>query len=134
MKDLQGRILLHGLRVQAYQRLVQISILHEKKTVEIVYQGVAAHRGERLRERGKLCNCPSCVGWHALQRVNIENSKQKFPVKELRGLRSKFHIHLSVSDLYIHRISLPILAAGKYLDQFWEYINRSQTHECGNWD
>jgi len=25
-------------------------------------------------------------------------------------------------------------AAGKYVDRCWEYINRSQTHECGNWD
>ncbi len=25
-------------------------------------------------------------------------------------------------------------AAWKYVDQSWEYINRSQTHECGNWD
>jgi hypothetical protein len=25
-------------------------------------------------------------------------------------------------------------SAGKYVDQSWEYINRSQTHECGNWD
>ncbi len=25
-------------------------------------------------------------------------------------------------------------ATGKYVDRFWEYINRSQTHECGNWD
>ncbi len=25
-------------------------------------------------------------------------------------------------------------AAGKYVDRSWEYINRSQTHECGNWD
>ena len=24
-------------------------------------------------------------------------------------------------------------AAGKYVDQSWEYINRSQTHECRNW-
>ncbi len=24
--------------------------------------------------------------------------------------------------------------AGKYVDPFWEYINSSQTHECGNWD
>jgi hypothetical protein len=23
-------------------------------------------------------------------------------------------------------------AAGKYVDRSWEYINRSQTHECGN--
>jgi hypothetical protein len=25
-------------------------------------------------------------------------------------------------------------AAGIYVDRSWEYINRSQTHECGNWD
>ncbi len=25
-------------------------------------------------------------------------------------------------------------AAGKYVDWSWEYINRSQIHECGNWD
>jgi hypothetical protein len=25
-------------------------------------------------------------------------------------------------------------AAGKYVDQAWEYTNHSQTHECGNWD
>ncbi len=25
-------------------------------------------------------------------------------------------------------------AAGKYVDRSWEYINRSQTHKCGNWD
>ncbi len=25
-------------------------------------------------------------------------------------------------------------AAGKYVDVSWEFINPSQTHECGNWD
>ncbi len=25
-------------------------------------------------------------------------------------------------------------AAANYVDQSWEYINCSQTHECGNWD
>jgi hypothetical protein len=24
--------------------------------------------------------------------------------------------------------------AGKWVDRSWEYINRSQTQECGNWD
>jgi hypothetical protein len=24
--------------------------------------------------------------------------------------------------------------AAEYADQSWEYMNRSQTHECGNWD
>ncbi len=34
-----------------------------------------------------------------------ENSIYVFPEKELRGLSPNFHIHVSVSDLYIPRIS-----------------------------
>jgi hypothetical protein len=37
------------------------------------------------------------------------------------------YIHVSVSDLWS-----AYFAAGKYVDRSWEYINRSQTHECGN--
>ncbi len=46
-----------------------------------------------------------------LPRQNIENSKQIFPGKELRGPRPNFHIHVSVtvSDLFISTIGLPIL-------------------------
>ncbi len=44
-----------------------------------------------------------------LQADNIENSKQIFPEKELCGLRPNFHIHVSVSDLCIPTIGLPIL-------------------------
>ncbi len=36
-----------------------------------------------------------------------------------------------VSDLYIPRLSLPILLQENI---FWEYKNRSQTHEWENWD
>ncbi len=44
-----------------------------------------------------------------LQRTNAENSKQIFPEKELRGHSPNFHIQVSVSDLYIPMIDLPIL-------------------------
>jgi hypothetical protein len=44
-----------------------------------------------------------------LQRHNTQNSKQIFPEKELSGLSPNFHIHVSVSDLYIPMIGLPIL-------------------------
>jgi hypothetical protein len=40
---------------------------------------------------------------------NAENSKQIFPEKGLRGHNPNFHIHVSVSDLYIPTIDLPIL-------------------------
>jgi hypothetical protein len=43
-----------------------------------------------------------------LQRTNAENSKQIFPEEELRGHRPNFHVHVSVSDLYIPKIDLAI--------------------------
>jgi hypothetical protein len=46
---------------------------------------------------------------YSLQRTNTENSKQIFPEKELRGHSPNFHIHVSLSDLYIPRTDLPIL-------------------------
>jgi hypothetical protein len=39
----------------------------------------------------------------------LKNLKQIFPEKELRGHSPNFHIHVSVSDLYIPTIDLPIL-------------------------
>ncbi len=41
---------------------------------------------------------------------------------------STYH-HISVRDLYRSAYS----AAGKYVDRSWLNVNRSQTHECGNW-
>jgi hypothetical protein len=46
----------------------------------------------------------------------------------------KFHIHVSVSDLYSPTIDLPILQHEICVERSWEYLNRSQTHDCGNWD
>ncbi len=46
---------------------------------------------------------------YTLQRQNAENLKQIFPEKEYRGLKPNFHIHVSVSELYIPTKGLPIL-------------------------
>jgi hypothetical protein len=67
-----------------------------------------------------------------LQRHNTENLKQSFPEKEMRGLRPDFHIYVSVSDLY--SIDRSAYSGAGYVDRSWEYINRSQTHECEVWD
>jgi hypothetical protein len=45
----------------------------------------------------------------ALQRTNAKNWKQIFTEKEMRGHSPHFHINVSVSDLYIPTIDLPIL-------------------------
>jgi hypothetical protein len=44
-----------------------------------------------------------------LQRTNTENWKQIFPEKELCSYSPNFHIHMSVTDLFIPSIDLPIL-------------------------
>jgi hypothetical protein len=44
-----------------------------------------------------------------LQRHSTENLKQIFPEKELCGISPNFHIHVSVRDLYIPTMGLPIL-------------------------
>jgi hypothetical protein len=46
---------------------------------------------------------------YKLQRKNAENLKQIFPEKEYRGLSPNFHIHVSVSELYIPTMGLPFL-------------------------
>ncbi len=51
-----------------------------------------------------------CV--HTLQRNNTENSKQIFPEKELHGHSPNFRIHVSLNDLCIPTIGLPILLQG----------------------
>jgi hypothetical protein len=49
-----------------------------------------------------------------------ENSKQLFAEMKLRSLVLNSYIHISVSNLYIPRISL--FAAAELVDRSWEYV------------
>jgi hypothetical protein len=65
------------------------------------------------------------VWYFALQRGNTENSKQIFPEKEFCGLSPIFP-HSCVCERFIYSQDRFVYsAAGKYVDRFWEYINRS---------
>jgi hypothetical protein len=57
-----------------------------------------------------------------LQRQNTKISKQIFPEKEYRGLSPNFHIHASVSDLYISTIGLG-LGLGLYIEIAHRHMN-----------
>ncbi len=50
--------------------------------------------------------------WPTLHRQNAENLKQIFPEKEYRGLIPNFHIHVSVSELYIYSHDESACSAG----------------------
>jgi hypothetical protein len=67
--------------------------------------------------------------FRTLQRTNTKNSKQIFPEKELRGRSAYFHIHVSVSDLYVPTIGSAYSAAGNMwiVDRSWEYTYKSLT-------
>jgi hypothetical protein len=76
------------------------------------YQGDGWLQGEWMAARGweaKVGGWAATRGTDALQRKNAENLKQIFPEKEYRGLGPNFHIHVSVSELYIPTMGLPIL-------------------------
>ncbi len=49
------------------------------------------------------------VRTRTLQRQNAENLEQIFLEKEYRGLSPNFHIHVSVSELFIPTMGLPVL-------------------------
>jgi hypothetical protein len=62
-----------------------------------------------------------------------ENSKQIFLEMKLRGLVPNFYIHVSVSDLYIPTIG-PQTQYSTLGGPIMEIKNRSQIHECRNWE
>jgi hypothetical protein len=65
--------------------------------------------------------------------------KLLFPKQNYNVLSPSSYTHISVrhvQTVYISKIGLPILLQEKmWNDTMWNiYVNRSQTHECGNWD
>ncbi len=76
--------------------------------------------------------------WAHYSPCTAKNQCRKFekniPRKRIARPQSQFpHSPVSVSDLYIFPLSLRLFFCRKYEDRSWEYINRSQTHECGYW-
>ncbi len=57
-----------------------------------------------------------------------------FPKQNFNYLSPSFHIHVSLSDLYIPRIGLPSLLQPNRQTDPGKYINRSQIHEGRNWE
>ena len=53
---------------------------------------------------------------------------------KLRGLVPNFYNHVSLSDIYciVFSRSVRLFFCIAVADRSWEYINRSQIHECRN--
>jgi hypothetical protein len=68
-----------------------------------------------------------------LQRQNAENLKQIFPEKEYIGASVPISTFMYLWANNIFPWWVCLFCWRKYVDWSWEYINRSKTHECGNW-
>ncbi len=67
-------------------------------------------------------------------KTQYQKFETNIPRKGIARPQSQFpHSCVCERFIYFHNRSA-YSAAGKYVDRLWEYINRSQTHECGNWD
>ncbi len=82
----------------------------------------------------KALSVISC-GYTTLQGHNTKNSKQIFPEKELRVASVPIFTFMCLKAISIFPRSVCLFCyTGKYMVRFWEYINCSQTYECGNLD
>ncbi len=65
--------------------------------------------------------------------TQYQKFKTNIPREGIAWPQSQF-AHSCVCERFTYSHDRSAFPVGKYVDRSWEYINRSQTHECGNWD
>ncbi len=71
-------------------------------------------------------NTPHCKG-------KIPKFRTKYSQKRHIGVSVPISTFMRLCVIYIFPWSVCLFCWRKYLDRSWDYKNRSQTHECGNW-
>jgi hypothetical protein len=74
----------------------------------------------------------ACCLYVCTAKTKCRKFETNIPRKEYRGLSPNFHIHVSVSELFIPTMGLPVLLE-EICRLILGYLNSSKTHECGNW-
>ncbi len=79
----------------------------------------------------------SLIGGYCTAKTKWRKFETNIPRKGISGPQSQFphsYVCEAVSELYIPTMGLPVLLEEiSRLILGIQYINRSQTHECGNW-
>jgi hypothetical protein len=72
------------------------------------------------------------IAWHHTAMTKYQNFETNIPRKRISGSQSQFP-HSCVWEWFIYSHDVCLFCWRKYVDRSWDYINRSQTHKCGNW-
>ncbi len=73
-------------------------------------------------------------GEGGLLQVNSKEPIPKIRNKYLQKRTVPISTFMCLWAIYILPPSVCLFCCRIYVNRSWEYINRSQTHECGNWD
>ncbi len=95
-------------------------------------EDIGGYLAEPRTHRYTLLHSLSITGSEHTAKTQYHGNK--YSQKGIAQPQSQFpHSCVCKQFIYSHDRSA-YSSSGKYVDRSWEYINRSQTHECGNWD
>ncbi len=95
------------------------------------WQKCMEEKNEKGRGGGVLFHPPPLLSTHCKDK--IPKFRIKYSQKRNIGVSVPISTFMRLWVIYIFPPSVCLFCWRKYVDRSWDYINRSQTHECGNW-
>ncbi len=71
--------------------------------------------------------------WNTHCKDKIPKFRNKYYHQRNIGVSVPISTFMRLWAIYIFPRLVCLFCLRKYVDRCWDYINRSQTHECGNW-